>query len=602
MGSLFFRKCLAWLAVAFFLLLLPTFGHANIALTGKSFQAILQNETILGYELTKNYNAGYNPYNPGGGSLYNYTGKPLYYDPYKPEVVRTLQAVDDAPIKYPSKVKVADLVGMKDVNGKKIFTVPQSGVYTGMTAASGIAKKALTGLPSFMLMELVFPETLSDGTIKSSGYEFGKISDAADQEITAAEMAARIAQNHGIETSSAIYHPNWIYHPNYADSLINSYGLMKYPPLVDDYFFWDGFPYKIITLWTVTTAIPRTGITQGSGYWGFGNGTTQQIRVTATRITTDLHLIPDPISNIPFDPSNYPELYSGSQGTFNALADLVANDAEIELIPLDPALMPTYFPDTDTGFMRFSGRTEIGGDDYLLGPDYTAVLNPPGVTWRNGFPYVDPASIGLISDPSAPGGQITIIPGSIAGIPAGSKILSVDPQTGLIKFQTPEGSESSKYGTTEEVQNLQTKVASPYLDVNGVPMTFGSDPNALPGQTTGTNSTTTSKVITEKEDYSVSIPGLPGLPSFPHEFDVPEPERWPWETWVANPIKTILDNMQITAAGSPYLNFPINFSWYPAFTLTIDFSEYETEISTIGGYMVTLAYIMAVLFVVRAKN
>lgn len=570
--------------MAFFLLLLPTFGHANIALTGKSFQALLKNETITGYELTKNYNPSYNPYNPGGGSLYSYSGKPVYYDPYKPEVVRSLQAVDDAPIKYPSKVKVKDLIGMKDINGKKIFTVPQSGVYTGMTCARGIATKALTGAPSFMLMELVFPETLADGTIKSSGYEFGKISDAADSEITAAEMQARIALNNGVPVNES------------------------FTGLDGNYYYYGGKKYS------VNPVVSPFGVTA----FGAANG---YPAIYFRRSSTVNYLSYDPLATYlmvhdgggsyhghsvygmedappSFDPLQYPDLYSGSQGDFNALAELVANDAEIELIPLDPALMPTYFPDTDTGFMRFSGRTEIGGDDYLLGPDYTAVLNPPGVTWSGGFPYVDPASIGLIADPTLPGGQTTIIPSSITGIPAGSKILSVDPQTGLVKFQTPEGSESSKYLSPEEIQNIQNKVASPYLDQNGLPINYGEIGTEPPSNST----ISTVQVQTDPQDYKVTVPGLPGVPNFPSDFEVPAPDPWPWASWVSNPIKTILDNMEITAAGSPYLNFPIEFPWYEPFSITIDFSEYETEISTIGGYMVALAYFMAVLFVVRAKN
>ena len=595
MGSLFFRKCLAWLAVAFFLLLLPTFGHANIALTGKSFQTLLQNETITGYELTKIYNPAYSPYNPGGGSLYSYSGKPVYYDPYKPEVVRSLQAVDDAPLKYPSKVKVKDLIGMKDINGKKIFTVPQSGVYTGMTCAKGIAKKALTGAPAFMLSELVFPETLADGTIRASGYELGKISTAADSEITAAEMAARIAQNNGIDTTAQ---------GDYGyDSVSGTLNVL------------DGREYTVTGIFynqqpTGAAALGYPGTIYWNGYWS-----TNPVDVPAfSRIFVFSHItsgkyyysayVVSYANSVPvsgFDPANHPELYDGTQGTFNALADLVANDAEIELIPLDPALMPTFFPDTDTGFMRFSGHTEIGGEDYLLGPDYTAVLNPPGVTWSGGFPYVDPASIGLVADPTVPGGQTTILPGSITGIPAGSKILSVDPQTGLVKFQTPEGSESSKYLSPEEIQDIQNKVASPYLDQNGLPINYGETGTGTETPSNSTTSTTV-QVQTNPQDYKVTVPGLPGVPDFPSTFDVPDPDPWPWASWVSNPIKTILDNMEITAAGSPYLNFPIEFPWYEPFSITIDFSEYETEISTIGGYMVALAYFMAVLFVVRARN
>ena len=597
MGSLFFRKCLAWLAVAFFLLLLPTFGHANIALTGKSFQAILQNETITGYELTKNYNTAYNPYNPGGGSLYSYSGKPVYYDPYKPEVVRSLQTVDDAPFKYPSKVKVKDLIGLKDINGKKIFTVPQSGVYTGMTCAKGIAKKALTGAPAFMLSELVFPETLADGTIRASGYEFGKISDAADDEITAAEMAARIAENNGIDTSAEpsqinTSDPNsatsghsdgW----NYDLSLVSTTAGANPAYLGGgNVFYQNASPYYTKTC--------NSASRQLFVYKGFYNGAYQY---TYYNLVNKVFVGPVP----GFNPADYPDLYSGSQGTFNAVADLVANDAEIELIPLDPALMPTYFPDTDTGFMRFSGHTEIGGEDYLLGPDYTAVLNPPGVTWSGGFPYVDPASIGLVADPYVPGGQTTIIPGSITGIPPGSKILSVDPQTGLVKFKTPEGSESSKYLSPEEVQNIQNRVASPYLDANGHPINYGSDYSQTPTNSTGwQNSTVTVKA--DPQDYSVTIPGLPGVPAYPHTFDVPTPDPWPWQDWISNPFTAILESMEITASGSPYINFNFNFPFYPEFTIQGDFSVYEDSFDTIGAFSVAFAYVMAVLIVVRSRN
>lgn len=595
MGSLFFRKCLAWLAVAFFLLLLPTIGHANIALTGKSFQAILQNETILGYELTKNYNAGYNPHNPGSGSLYNYTGKPLYYDPYKPEVVRTLQTVDDAPFKYPAKVKVKDLIGVKDINGKKIFVVPNASTFAGMTAAKAIAKKALTGAPAFMLSELVFPETLSDGTIKSSGYELGKISTNADSEITAAEMAARIAQNNGINTETTP--------PNGVDGSYIVANGVKYTNLG---FISRSMQSAIPAPYTMTNPPPVIYAQANSVSWYQG---CNEIRIfTGTFRTTspkypyyDKYSISASDTGIPagnFDPANHPQLYSGTQGSFNALADLVANDAEIELIPLDPALMPTYFPDTDTGFMRFSGHTEIGGEDYLLGPDYTAVLNPPGVTWSGGFPYVDPASIGLVADPSTPGGQTTIIPGSITGIPAGSKILSVDPQTGLVKFKTPEGSESSKYATPEEIQNIQNRVSSPYLDANGQPINYGSDYSQ-----TSTNSTSTSVTVqTNPQDYSVTIPGLPGVPAYPHTFDVPTPDPWPWQDWISNPFTAILESMEITASGSPYINFNFNFPFYPEFTIQGDFSVYEDSFDTIGAFSVAFAYIMAVLIVVRSRN
>ena len=610
MGSLFFRKCLAWLAVAFFLLLLPTFGHANIALTGKSFQTILQNETIMGYELTKNYNTGYNPYNPGGGSLYSYTGKPVYYDPYKPEVVRSLQAVDDAPFKYPSKVKVKDLIGMKDINGKKIFTVPQSGVYTGMTCAKGIAKKALTGAPAFMLTELVFPETLADGTILASGYEFGKISDAADEEITAAEMAARIAENNGIDTSSGV---SYTFPPPYDSSMPYTGEIPDLPALNTPTVSKDGREAYVVSIEDprqFTSVSSPSGPPQTTIHWN------NNLRYTYTYyihygtdnmyekwlLSVNLALGPSP--NPPpagFDPANYPGLFNGSQGDFNALAELVSKDAEIELIPLDPSLMPTYFPDTDTGFMRFSGHTEIGGEDYLLGPDYTAVLNPPGVTWSGGFPYVDPSSIGLVADPSTPGGQTTIIPGSIPGIPAGSKILSVDSQTGLVKFKTPEGSESSKYLSPEEVQNIQNRVSSPYLDANGHPISYGSDyAHTSTNSTSWQNSTVT--VNANPQDYSVTIPGLPGVPAYPHEFDIPTPDPWPWQDWITNPFTSILESMEITASGSPYINFNFNFPFYPEFTIQGDFSVYEDSFDTIGAFSVAFAYIMAVLIVVRSRN
>ena len=605
MGSLFFRKCLAWLAVAFFLLLLPTFGHANIALTGKSFQTILQNETIMGYELTKNYNTGYNPYNPGGGSLYSYSGKPVYYDPYKPEVVRSLQSVDDAPFKYPSKVKVKDLIGMKEINGKKIFTVPQSGVYTGMTCAKGIAKKALTGAPAFMLTELVFPETLADGTIRASGYEFGKISDAADAEITAAEMAARIAANNGID-------PEGNFYDSVSSTGLASVGQGVFVPDV----FTGAYNYYVTSCTGLITAGVYSNPASGANYYRSGmvlysGGSLPLIKIrrfSSEIYSTDplqyqhyyqdinLGTSPTPVGG--FDPADHSELYDGSEGTFNALADLVANDAEIELIPLDPALMPTYFPDTDTGFMRFSGHTEIGGEDYLLGPDYTAVLNPPGVTWSGGFPYVDPASIGLVAEPTVPGGQTTIIPGSIAGIPSGSKILSVDPQTGLVKFQTPEGSESSKYLSPEEVQNIQNKVASPYLDKNGLPINYGE---ISTGTETSSNSTSVT-IQTNPQDYKVTIPGLPGVPAYPHEFDVPTPDPWPWQDWISNPFTSILESMEITASGSPYINFTFNFPFYPEFTIQGDFSVYEDSFDTIGAFSVAFAYVMAVLIVVRSRN
>lgn len=600
MGSLFFRKCLAWLVVAFFYLLLPTFGHANIALTGKSFQAVIQGETIMGYEAAMKPVLG-----QPGGTYYNYSSNPVYYDPYKPEVARTLKSVSSADgVKYPSKVKVKDLLSMKDINGKKIFIVPAEGTYTGMTSASGIAKKALTGLPGLLLSELVFPETLADGTISASGYELGKLSDSTDINIIPEEIRKRIAKNHGIDVSEGILSIHELLNPQvYTDGIFNIDTVLPGDANSPSYIIhsitaWQNFgldwydgPKHFLTHFSYDSNGKLTSFRENKAVFY----QTSRYYLWGRYIYCHSSSNPYPGG---FDPSLHPELYSGTEGKFNALADLIASDAEVELIPLDPALMPTYFPDGDTGFMRFGGHTQIADDGYLIGPDYTAVLNPPGVTWGGGIPYIDPASIGYLADPVAPGGQTSIIPGSITGIPPGSTILSVDPQTGLIRFRTPEGSESSKFGTTAEIQNLQLKVSSPYLDANGQPMTYGSSSS----NSTGGNSTTTTKVITDREDYSVTVPGLPGVPNFISDFEVPEPEPWPWQQWVANPIKTILDNMAITASGSPLLNFVIDFPWYQPINLTVNFAEYETEISSMGGYMVALAYIMAVLVVVRAKN
>lgn len=193
---------------------------------------------------------------------------------------------------------------------------------------------------------------------------------------------------------------------------------------------------------------------------------------------------------------------------------------------------------------------------------------------------------------------MTIIPGTIPGIPAGSKILSVDPQTGLVKFQTPEGSESSKYLSPEEIQNIQNKVASPYLDKNGLPINYGEI-----GTSTETSSNSTSVTIqTNPQDYKVTIPGLPGVPAYPHTFDVPTPDPWPWQDWISNPFTSILESMEITASGSPYINFTFNFPFYPEFTIQGDFSVYEDSFDTIGAFSVAFAYIMAVLIVVRSRN
>ncbi len=575
MGSLFFRKCLAWLIVAFFLLLLPTFVHANIALTGKSFQAIINNENIVGYELSKQYN----PY--PGGSIYSYQGKPIYYDPYMPEAARTIQSQSSAPYKYGSTVKVKDLLSPQSLNGKTIVAVPEAGTAAAMTGAKAIAKKALTGLPGIILTELVSPETLSDGTIAASGYELGKISDSNDSDITVAELKARIAQNKGIDVSST---PADEYDvsdgkvtKNGVTYTLGSHGDRPGPiyPVSWGYVITDpalAGPYGIYVFYAHAY--------DGSGYYDYYSWAGGTTYAPATG----------------FDPANYPQFYANSEGVFNAVSDLVANDASVEMIPLDPSLMPTYFPDSDTGFMRFAGHTEVGNQDYLIGPDWTAVLSPPGVTWSAGFPYVDPASIGYIAENAAPGGQSTFIPGSISGIPAGSTILSVDPKTGMIKFRTPEGSESYKYGTVEEIQSLQNKVSAPYYDANGQPMTYGSSST---NSSTSTNSTT---IVSNREDYSVNIPDLPGVPAYPHEFEVPTPDPWPWQDWVNNPFGAMLNSMEITASGSPYIDFPIDFPFYPAFTIRGDFSVYSEQLETIGAFGVAFAYVMAVLIVVRAKN
>ena len=587
MGSLFFRKCLAWLAVAFFLLLLPTFGHANIALTGKSFQAIINNENITGYELSKQYNSY------PGGSIYSYQGKPIYYDPYMPEAARTIQSQSSAPYKYGSTVKVKDLLSPQSLNGKTIVVIPEAGTAAAMTGAKAIAKKALSGLPGIILTELVSPEVLSDGTLAASGYELGKISDSTDSDITADDMQERIALRFGIDVSGADDEFNT--NDGVVTANGNRYSVSGAPYINTA---WDNTLFNNQHVWY------RTGITNKAVWdsncnaivFAYHNpqNTNWYWWIRVFYIPVGVNPLIGPASS--FDPANYPQHFSGTAGQFNALADLVANDASIEMIPLDPSLMPTYFPDTDTGFMRFAGRTEIGNEDYLIGPDWTAVLAPPGVTWSGGFPYVDPSSIGYIADNSAPGGQSTFIPGSITGIPSGSKILSVDPKTGLIKFKTPEGSESYKYGTTEEIQNLQNKVSSPYYDANGQPMTYGSSST---NSSTTTNSTT---VISNREDYSVNIPDLPSVPAYPHEFDVPTPDPWPWEDWVSNPFGAMLDSMEITASGSPYIDFPINFPFYPSFTIRGDFSVYSDAFDTIGVFGVAFAYVMAVLIVVRAKN
>lgn len=602
MDKLTFRKYLAWLVVAFVLMILPTLAHANITLTGKEFQALLAEENIVGYELTKRYNPAYNPYNPGSGSLYTYQGQPVYYDPYMPEAARTVKPVSESPVRYAQKTPVKDLLNFVDVNGKKIFCVPDGTGAIAQSGAASIAKRALTGLPAMILTEWADPEILADGTIKASGYELGVLSDSSDPEITAAELKARIAQNNGIDTSGNVFDAATATGAAFPDQGVTVPSA-----------FTGNFNYYVSSC----TGLLNGGIysfpTSQVSYYRVGNiayssGSEQLYRIrkfTSVQLSANSyqHYYQDiflGVSDSPvggFNPENYPDLYSGSKGTFNALADLVANDAEVEMIPLDPSLMPTYFPDTSTGFMRFGGKTDIAGENYLLGPYGTLYKKPDSMEIDPSVPYVDPASIGYIANSPGPGGVPNIIPGSIPGIPQGSTITGIDPVTGLIKFKTPQGYESSKYGTPQEIQDLQRKVASPYYDGSGQPWGYTSS-----SSNSTSNSTTGTKVITNPEDYSVNIPDVPGPPEFASEFEVPEPEPWPWLEWVQNPFGELIDSMEITANGSPYLDFTIDFPFYPPFTIRADFSEYESALDTMGAFSVMFAYYMAILFVVRAKK
>lgn len=606
MDKLTFRKYLAWLVVALFLMILPTLGHANITLTGKEFQALLAEENIVGYELTKTYNPSYNPYNPGQGSLYTYQGKPVYYDPYMPETARSIKPISQSPVRYAEKTPIKDLLNLVDVNGKKIFCVPDGTGAIAQSGAGAIAKRALTGLPALLLTELANPAVLADGTIAGSGYELGVLSDSSDPEITAAELKARIAQSHGIDTSESSFvwgEPTDYTAMNLRNNFSSLIGKKIYiaPYLFTIYhvihtsgYYVDGNPgatYSTHGTWGWVVNMSTSSSLMPSSVAHYGGA----FACTAQQVDDPAVIGPKSIGG--FDPSAYPHLYNGSQGAFNALAELIKTDAKVEMIPLDPSLMPTYFPDTSTGFMRFGGKTDIAGENYLLGPYGTLYKKPDSMEVDPSLPYVDPASIGYIANSPAPGGVPNIIPGSIPGIPQGSTILGIDPVTGLIKFKTPSGYESSKYGSPEEIQELQRKTASPYYDGSGQPWSHGSS-----SSNSTSNSTTNTTVITDREDYSVNIPDLPGLPQFPSEFDVPEPEPWPWLEWVQNPFGELIDSMEITANGSPYLDFTIDFPFYPPFTIRADFSEYESALDTMGAFSVMFAYYMAILFVVRAKK
>lgn len=552
---------------------------ANIALTGQSFQTLLQSENIIGYEVGMTYSG---PGTPGVGYYTNYQSSPVYYDPYMPNTARTIQSESSSPIKYAAKTPVRDLLNMVDQNGNKVFTIGAEGTAVAQSAAKAIAKKALGFGSGFVIAELVDPAVLGDGTIQASGYTLGQLSSSSDPDITAAELQAKIAENNGIDTSGTGtgFSPDGTVYTspdNMQYSGCSYIGpIYAFPPYPPDFYATatvvggvSGYYIQILQPSWYNPSYPTRK--QWLRYWSPGS--------------------PVAVSGA-FDPADYPELYQGTRGAFNALAELIDMNAEIEMNPIDPALLDIFLPDSDTAFMRYGAETSIGDKDYLIGPNGSIYPKPSSMTTN--LPQVDGSSIGLLADPTAPGGQQTIISNQIDGIPQGSTILDIDPQTGLIKFRTPEGYESTKYATTTELQTLQSKIGSPYYDGSGLPWSYSSS---------SSNSTsTTINTTVDREDYSVSIPDLPSPPSLNSTFDVPEPEPWPWADWITNPFNQLIESMQIEANGSPYLMWPINLPYAEPFTITIDFSEYESQMSQIGGYLVLFAYFMAIFIVLRAKN
>lgn len=282
-----------------------------------------------------------------------------------------------------------------------------------------------------------------------------------------------------------------------------------------------------------------------------------------------------PASN--FDPADYPELYTGPALLSNCHAVAQQNPGLViaynDWTPEEPEtpVPPVYVPPVHIVATLPDGST-VDNEGKVWPP-------PPGNPW------VWP---GAVAPPAA-------VPGTVGGVPV--QLPGMDQQTVALP------------------QNLIDQLRDAGLPEDAVITGAGAghitykDPTdgkekymPIPAETAAQLPAAIAKASASAEGIEMGDIGVPDLPeqsSFNSTFAYNQPGEWNWTQWMNNPFQSVIDSMKIeTSAAQSQINFPVNLG-FTEFVVSADFADHSDSFSTIGGFMVIMSSIMAIMLVIK---
>lgn len=284
-----------------------------------------------------------------------------------------------------------------------------------------------------------------------------------------------------------------------------------------------------------------------------------------------------PVPASGFNPSNYPELYEGPALLTNCHAvakqnpDLVI--AYNDWTPEEPEtpVPPVYVPPVHIVATLPDGST-VDNEGNVWPP-------PPGNPW------VWP---GAVAPPA-------VVPGTVGGVPV--QLPGMDQQTVALPQKLidqlrdaglPENAVITGAGAGHITYKDPTDGKEKYMPI--------------PAETAAQLPAAIAKASASSEGIEMGDIGVPDLPeqtSFDSTFAYDPPGEWNWTNWMNNPFQSVIDSMKIeTSAAQSQINFPVNLG-FTEFVVSADFADHSDSFSTIGGFMVIMSSIMAIMLVIK---